>query len=174
MPRFRIKHQTKLSIDVSTSADAPYVDVNREVKDFGTNFVVTEFFKSEKSLFNFMKLVYTTIDRELRTYRYVHGLDDRAVFLIFKGGNVLRIVANQVLSLVPPETKTFLENAYEGIFKRSDADFSVLVDPKRLKRLNYDRTLTELIDRTHNALNSLRVEFTKNPGKYFSFMQLDP
>lgn len=167
------KTPDKLSMDLKADDDAPLVDANREIKDFSTNFVVAEFFKTERSLFNFLSMVYVTIDHELALYRRKHGLDERAVFFIFKGGNVLRLIANQVMSKMPPEAAQKLKDVYGGYFKRSDADFGVFIDPSRLRGLDYEKTLTELTNLVYETLNVIRYEFTKNRTRYFDFMAMN-
>jgi hypothetical protein len=165
--------KTPDKITLINDVDTPFVDKSRELKDFGTGFVVKEFFKTKDTLFNFMKLVYGTIDKDLQNYRAQHDLEDRAVFFLFKGGNVLRIIANQVLATLPPKAKALLKNTYDENFKRSDADFSIFIDESRLKGLNYDRVMSDLTELTYRAFDRIRHEFNDNPEFYFDYLQLN-
>lgn len=149
------------------------IDHDQELKDVGTQFVVGQFFTTKDTLFNFMKLVYGNIDEALKDYREKLGLEERAVFLIFKGGNVLRMVANEVFEIVPPEAREFLKSKYAESFKRSDADFSVYVDETKLSGLDYDRVFAEINELVLRELNKIRQEFYKNPQQYFNFFRLN-
>jgi hypothetical protein len=166
------KTPDKVSIDAGNDLDSPYVDYNRDLKDFGTAFVVEEFFRTKDTLFNFIKAVYGTIDNALKDYRAKNNLDDDSMYFLFKGGNVLRIVANQVFYLLPPEARELLSKTYGENFKRSDADFSVFVDETKLNGLDYETVMNELSVLTYRALNKLRQDFSTEPQKYFNFLQL--
>lgn len=156
------------------SDTSDYVDNNREIKDFSTKFIVNEFFTSEKVLFNFLQLVYQTMESKLDAFKEEHNLDDAAVLLMFKGGNVLRMVARQFIAMLPKEAQSILEQAYDGIYSRSDADFSVLIDPDRINNLNYEDTRDKLIKITYEALNEIREDFSEHPQRYFSFLGFMP
>lgn len=159
----------KLKIENEESAE--YVDYNREVKDFGTKFIVKEFFTTQDTLFNFLKIVYETVDTRLAEYRAKHGLDERAAFFIFKGGNVLRLLANKFMNMLNPEARDLLKETYSDKFTRSDADFGIFLDPNNLKGKDYNETIDEVAKLAYDALGELRTEFVNSPEKYFNFMQ---
>lgn len=160
-------------VQVDPDRGNPVIDLDQEIKDAGTTFVVSEFFNSKETLFNFMKLVYGNIDDALNKYKSSLGLADEAIFLLFKGGNILRMVAQTVFSLVSPEAREFLEEKYSKHFKRSDADFSVYVDEQKLQGMDYDRIFAEVNEIVFSQLNAIRMEFQSNPKKYFDFFKLD-
>lgn len=164
--------EEKLAIDKDYS-DEPFVDKNRELKDIGTKFVNEQFFATKDALFNFMKLVYTTIDKVLDDYKATNSLPDNSMYLLFKGGNVLRMVSNEILDMLPEQLKEKLLDKYGEYFKRSDADFSVYIDEKLLNEKNYDQVLDEVTKKVFLSLGVLRVEMKNNQQKYFSFMRLD-
>lgn len=168
-----ISDKTPEKISIDTKIDAPYLDYSREIKDFGTNLVVKEFFSTKDTLFNFLKLTYESIDDAIREYRHTKGLEDRAISFIFKGGNVMRLIANKVFSMVPEQVRDLLEKHYAEYFKRSDSDFSILVDESKLGELDYETVMNDMLNLTYQKLNDLRDEFNKNPGKYFNFLRLD-
>lgn len=150
----------------------PYTDPNRDIKDLGTDFVVKEFFGTPDTLFNFIKLVYSRVGDAIKEYRSGHNLEDDAVVFIFKGGNVMRMLANQAFNMLPPDATKILKDRYAEFFKRSDADFSVLVDHQKLHNLNYESVMDDLVMLTYNVLNSIRDEITKNTDTYSNFFQL--
>lgn len=149
-----------------------YLDKDQEIKDLGTDIVVKKFFNTPETLFNFVNLVYGNIDNALKSYRKNNNLENRAIFLVFKGGNVLRMLANGVFDLLPPKARDLLKAEYAQYFKRSDADFSVYVDEKKLRDLNYDKVLGEVSDLVFLELNKIREIIKKDPQKYFNLMQV--
>lgn len=167
------KTPDKITIENASPDDQKFVDYNKPVKDFGTDFVVKEFFKKPDHLFNFMKIVYKSIADEIAKYRKQHDLDEQAIFFLFKGGNVLRMLFNEILATLPEATKNFLDEKYAQYFKRSDADFSVFVDESKIGDLNYEQVMKDMTNLVFQIFGNLRREFNKNPGHYFSFMELE-
>jgi hypothetical protein len=152
----------------------PLVDPDQDVKDIGTKFIVNNFFTSKTSLFNFMQLVYGNLDKALAEYREKNGLKPEELFLVFKGGNVLRMVANEVFDLLTPQARGFLTKRYAEYFTRSDNDFSVYVDPRaEALKDNYEKSFGEITTLVFNELNNIREEFKRNPEKYFDFFKLN-
>jgi len=151
----------------------PFVDKNQDIKELGTNLVVNNFFRTPETIFNFMKLVYQRLEASLAKYRIEKGLEDKSMFLLFKGGNVLRMVANEVFTLLPPEARNLLEKEYSQYFKRADADFSVYVDAEKLDGKDYDRVFNDVNALVFNELGKIRDELQADSSKYFNFLQLD-
>ncbi len=161
-----------ISFFTKSAINAPYADPNREIKDLGTDLVVKELINSKDKLFYFIQLLYTSINSDLVAYRKSKGLDERAVFYCLKAANVMRIFANQVFSMVSPEATELLKKTYSDYFKRSDIDFSILVDQGKLKGLDYETTMNELLDLSYKALNKIRNELASAPKNYFSLEQM--
>lgn len=164
--------KTPNSVSIKNDPDEPLVDLSRELKDLGTEFVVKEFFTSQTTLFNFMKLVYGTVNKGLDNYKAKNNLDDRAAFFLFKGGNVMRLLANGIFAMLPPEALKLLKDNYGDYFKRSDADFSVFINEDMLNGLDYETVLEEITAQVYRSLNMIRRELTANPEKYFNLSQL--
>lgn len=162
------------SILKHSDPEDPFVDNDREIKDLGTDFVVRQFFRTPDTIYNFMKLVYQSLDGAVSDYRAKHKLPERALFVVFKGGNVLRMVANEVFDLLPAEARNLLADEYLQYFKRSDADFSVYLDERKLLGLDYERTLNEVTELLFKELGKIRAAFKENPYKYFNFSRYKP
>ncbi len=150
-----------------------FVDESRDIKDFGTNIVVKSFFNTPDTLYNFLKLAYEELDKALADYRQAQNLENDSMFLIFKGGNVLRMMANTVFDELPPLARNLLKEKYSNDFKRSDADFSVYINEKKLNNLDYDKVFSEVTSLLFAELNKIRAEFKANPAKYFNFFQVN-
>jgi len=146
----------------------PYVDPSRELKDLSTDFVTGVIFGTPETLYSFLEEVYGKLDAQLAQYRQSHSLPDRSIFLLFKGGNVLRSVAQTYFQLLHPAYRDLLKNEYGGYFKRSDSDFSIYIDPGLA---NYDQVLEEVTELTFAELNNIRNDFFANPERYFDFLR---
>jgi hypothetical protein len=155
-----------------TAEEEPFVDQNRAVKDLGTEAVIKHLF-TQQTLYRFMKVVYQTIDQSLAEYRKEKGLEDRALFILFKGGNVLRMVANEVFDQLTPEARSLLQNEYAQYFQRSDSDFSVYIDEKKLNGLDYDIVFDEVAKLVLAQLDKIRSEFEARPEYYFTLFRLN-
>lgn len=167
-----IKDPDKSLLDVNNATGSPYEDLDREIKDLSTSIVVNQFFLSPDTLFRFMKLVYSTIDEGLKTYKNDHALEEKAISVIFKGGNILRIIAHQLFSHLPYDSRSILQAHYDDFFKRSDIDFSIIINEAKLKELAYDEVLKDITAITYNALNEIRSELVARPEIYFNLFQL--
>ncbi len=163
---------TQAALSVFETQKQDFVDENREVKEVLTDIVVKEFFQTPESLYNFLETTYTTINDVLDAYRKKHGLNDRSIFFLFKGGNVLKMLANaEILNRLPASSRSILESKFGQYFNRSDADFSVFIDPNLLGKLDYDVAIEAVVEIVANSLNTIRDQFNAAPKKYFSFLQ---
>lgn len=57
------------------------------------------------------------------------NLESTDLFFAFKGGNILRLVYKQTLNELPNLVSKKLKSFYDAFFKRSDADFSIYLNP---------------------------------------------
>jgi hypothetical protein len=143
-----------------------FVDENREIKDICTDMVVNLFLESSASNFNFLKKVYETFEESITYYRQQKELPAGSLILVYKGGNVLRIISNEFLRELPGSAAFEIQEYYKNFFKRSDADFSIYVDP-HLE--NYQRVYDDMITLGFTLQRKLRQEFMQNKTKYFDF-----
>jgi len=143
-----------------------FEDDSRDLKDLGTNFVNQVIFDTPGTLYNFLEEVYGKLDTLLAQYRLRHSLPDQSISILFKGGNVLRSIAQSYFQLLHPMYRDPLENEYGGYFTRSDSDFSIYIDPGLP---NYDQVLAEVTELAYGELNNIRSDFFANPELYFDF-----
>lgn len=169
--------QEKVTFEQTQDHLGPFIDKDREFKDIGTDVVVQQFFHTPDTIYHFMKLVYQQLDGVLAQFRAKNGLDERAIFVLFKGGNVLRMVANELFELLAaeaPEAKSLLSDEFLQYFKRSDADFSVYIDEKKLGNLDYQKTFDDISSLVFAELGKIREKFKSEPDRYFDFMSYSP
>jgi hypothetical protein len=142
------------------------IDLVREYKDLSTEIVVKLFLSSDISMYNFLDLVYNTFNNSLDEYKKIYNLEKWDIFFVYKGGNVLRIISNDFLKELPRSASYKVNKYYENFFKRSDADFSIYINPSLE---NYDKIYKELTTLSYMLQVKIRQVFLENPTKYFEF-----
>jgi hypothetical protein len=145
-----------------------YIDKNKSLKDVATNFVVDNFFVTEQSLYCFIQYIYESFDNMLKFYRNRNKIDRRQLFFVYKGGNIMRIISNEFLSELPAVASEELSDYYKNFFKRSDADFSIYIDPNIH---NHSKTHHEIGVMSYLMLVHIRDRFLKHPETFFDFMK---
>lgn len=148
-------------------------DPNEEISSISTDIVNKEFLASDEKYFIFLKETSEILDGLVEQYRIENKLEKEAIFLVIKGGNVLRMIANKSMGALPLEASAFLKFHYFDYFKRSDTDFSVYIDPGKIGKLDFNKVFNEISDRVFKALNKLRDKFIAQPENYFDFFNLD-
>ena len=146
-----------------------------EIEGLLTSFVTEEFFTNARHLYNFFNTIQTEFHDALSAYKYKNNFADTSIIFVFKGGNVLRIVERDVLRELPGIVSSLLFDEYFIDFSRSDADFSIYVDPyivqynDNLLRNVHD----EILQLSFEVQERLRRKFILDAYKYFSFCELN-
>jgi len=161
-----IKKRKLAVIDIDR--DAKFNDLNRELKGICTDIVVNDFFKSEECLYNFLLLVYSSFEDKINDYKRKYKLQETDIFFTFKGGNILRIVYKELLLELPNAVASHLKDYYKKFFKRSDADFSIYINPT-LK--NYDEVYDTMMKIAYDLQIKIRDIMLDNPTKYFDYFK---
>ena len=141
-----------------------FVDQSRELKDIATEIVVNAFLESAEANFNFLKRVYGIFEESINYYLIEKGLSARSIFIVYKGGNVLRIISNEFLRGLPGVAAHDIGDYYQKFFKRSDADFSIYIDPTIEA---YDNVYDDMVVLSYILQRKLRMEFEEDPVSYF-------
>lgn len=169
-----------------------YIDTYKDVieddkevyKSIVTKFVNNNFYSTPKTSYHFYKLINTTVNNALNEYCKHKNINNKSIIFIFKGGNILRIIVEQILennfNNYQMEEINKLKNTN---FKRSDSDFQIYI--KNLigtKFLNSDVIITkEIMDDIYNdicnlsylILNRIRNIILLDISKYIYFYQLN-
>ena len=135
-----------------------YDDENRPLKDIMTDFVTEVILNNEHSLFNFLYIITSLFQDTLAIYKRVKGLHENDIFFILKGGNVLRFVAKNFLFNISGGTADILLEYYKNFFKRSDADFAIIINPKLT---NYDVIFNDITLLCYVVLKIIQSIFEK-------------
>lgn len=155
-------------IIIKIDRDAEYIDLKRELKGICTDIVVNEFFKSNESLYCFLSLVYKMFENAINKYKNIHKLNTNDIFFTFKGGNILRIVYKELILELPEIVSINLNKFYKKFFKRSDADFSIYINPNLE---NYDKIYNDWCNIAYYLQDKIRNIISNNYTKYFDYFK---
>jgi hypothetical protein len=144
-------------------------ELNNEKREFEgatTDIITNEFTKSQDKIAQFIQLVYDTFNTAINTYIEYKSLPARSVFFIYKGGNILRILAKDFVHELPGSASDVLYKYYGDYFKKSDADFSIYIDPALA---NFDVVFDDMTKLAYLLLNYLRITFMSDLPKFFDY-----
>lgn len=141
-------------------------DPTREFKDLATDIVVNEFVKYSNELSLFIYTISSTFDTALQYYRLQKSLPEKSVVFVYKGGNILRLIAHEFLNELPGAAADIIFQYYNPGFKQSDADFSIYVDPRLDNFANIYADITLI---SYQLLVYLRDVFEGHETKFFNF-----
>lgn len=145
-------------------------DKKRELNSVITEFVVNEFAKSQDQNLAFLKMVYGTFNEAVKSYGKLKGLNKRQLFFVYKGGNILRIIAYEVFDNLCGKSVNTLKKYYSDSFKKSDADFSIYIDPSVT---NFSEIYEDMINLSYLLQREIRKVFTANLSNYFEYYRLN-
>ena len=137
-----------------------YEDLNRPLKNELTDFVNKTFLKYNHNEIALLKIIYKKIQPILNKY---------GLFLVFKGGNTMRLVNNNVLKYFPPNSDDIIEKIFQPFLKQSDNDFSIYIYPN-IKY--YDSMFKRIVFKVFEKLNEIKNELYKHEKKYFNIFTL--
>lgn len=138
----------------------------KPLKSIATDLIVKEFFATAGPLISFLKLVHSMFQEGLSTFRRMTGIKKSQLFFLFKGGNILRIAAHDFLSSLPAMAKKEIEDFYAPIFKRSDNDFGIYLDPAIP---DYELRFSQLTTMSYYIQDQIRDIMVTDPSTYFDF-----
>lgn len=141
-------------------------DPLRPLKAVATDLIVAEFFATAEPLIKFLRLVHNVYQKALSTFRKQTGIKKSQLFFIFKGGNILRIAANDFFSSLPALAKREIEDFYSPFFKRSDNDFGIYLNPKVP---NYELRYKQLSTISYHLQDAIRNVIVNDPSSYFDY-----
>lgn len=147
-----------------------YINPKISFKSITTDLVNKTFLAKKGDVFRFLRLVIDTHVKALKHYKLAKGLEPTQIQFVYKGGNVLRIVANEFLVELPGHASDIIDKYYMPYFRRSDADFSIYIDPK-LK--HFQKIHSDLTQLTYLLQQHIRERIMANPHKYFEFYRLN-
>ena len=151
--------------DEHCSLDDP--DQNKEMKNVMTSIITENFISSQETYFEFMSLIQSTFDNGLKEYMKQRRLDPDSMFLLYKGGNTLRMIARHYSNRFPGNIEHKLNREFvKRFFKRSDLDFAIYINPtiEDFNVIKHEVTILAYHLQTH-----MRTIMQQNPELYFDF-----
>ena len=148
--------------------DSEFNDQNRELKGLCTDIVVNDFFSTQDSLYNFLMLVYNMFEKNIQKYVKHNKLNKNDIFFTFKGGNILRIISKELILELPELAANKINNFYKNFFKRSDADFSIYINPKLE---DYDKIYNDWCIISYYLQDKIRTIISNNLTDYFDYFK---
>lgn len=144
------------------------VDESREYKDLCTDIVNKIFLSSDGTMFNFLNVVYSSFSEAIDQYKNKKGLDKWDIFFVYKGGNILRIISNDFLKELPFVASRDIHKYYDKFFKRSDADFSIYINPQLS---TYNEVYQDMSNLSYLLQVNIRNIFLEKPCDYFDYFK---
>jgi hypothetical protein len=151
--------------DLDTQLEEP----TKELKSKMTDFVVNNFVTTPEQTENFLKTIFSSFNYCIDIYIKKYNLPPKSIFFIYKGGNILRLVALETENHFPKKVIEKVKKYYADSFKKSDADFSIYIDPNLE---HFDKIFEDMTNMTFLVLNHLRNIFLSNPTEYFQYYKL--
>jgi len=133
-----------------------YVDEKRELKSILTDFINENMLKYNNNQIKLIKLIYDNINPILKKYK--------DAYLIFKGGNVMNLINNNILEYFPENSDDIIIKIFNKFLKKSDNDFTIYLNPKIS---NYNKIYKKLNFEIFEALDKIRNDIYSNINYYF-------
>lgn len=146
------------------------IPFEREIEKLLTDFVVKQFFQTQESLYNFLAFVCNTFEDALAKYRQRRDIPENDIFFIHKGGNIIRFISREFWLELPRESSNKLGDYFMKYFGRSDADFSIYINPELP---DFEKVFREVSELSFLVLGIIRKEFLSRPTDYLDIYKFN-
>lgn len=146
-----------------TTTDKIYT---REVNSIVTDMVVNDFVNTAEKTYNFMNVVCLLFNNAIDRYCDIKGLTKSLpdklgdIYFMYKGGNVLRLIYNEFKKSIPPTSINIADNFFMKSFKKSDSDFSIMINPGIE---NYDDVFDDMVNLSYVLQTVIRRLLNRIP-----------
>ena len=159
-------YDPKTKFVINRQKNEKLVEPTKELKGVLTDFIITNFIDLPTQSQIFLKIVYQTFEKAITNYNAAKGYKPDDIFFVYKGGNLLRIVELKALNQLPGVASTVLNDYYKDSFKKSDADFSIYINPK-FPEPQFRKIFEDMTNLAFLLLNHLRnIFFLKKKYDY--------
>jgi len=152
------------------SKDAKFTSPVREFNDLMTDFVVNEVYDNDEHIAKFLKIIITVVNDGINLYKQKKYLPQESIIFLFKGGGTMRMITLDYLHEQPNMVSYILDKYFMDYFKRSDADFGILIDPT-LK--NFEEVFEDMTNLSFLLLHRLNAIFVSDLDNYFNLFLLN-
>ena len=150
----------KLIKKYNISDEEKYEDIDKNIKNILTDFVNENFLKYNENQLYLLDLIYTVLTPFLKKYK---------LKLVYKGGNVMRLISNNLREYLSPIPNDIIYDVFRPFLQQSDNDFSIYINPN-IK--NYDKFINKISKELLHYLNSIRNFIKSEPEKFFYIFNL--
>jgi hypothetical protein len=164
IPKF---DQQKSQFKIYEKVEEP-VDEMKELKDILSDFVTTEFLKNDNTRSLFVGTICNIFNKSITYYKKIHGLNDKDILFLYKGGNILRLEYNNFKNKLPCYVSNDITDIYDNYFKLSDADFTIYINPNLN---NFDMIHDHISSLTYLLCNYVRCIIGKKLSSYFDYFK---
>lgn len=147
-----------------------YEDEFRWGKDASTDFVNDEYIKTNRETLNLLQVAFRVIGGGLEYYKKKKKLNKNDIIFYYKGGNVMKLYFDNFRDLYIGEINELISKEYKKYFKKSDNDFSILVNPYQK---NYNKIFNDVNNLTYLLLDKVRNIVVSNEKIFFEFPKLN-
>ena len=145
--------------------------IQDRLKNIVTDFVTTNWFSTKKTSESIFLLVNNLFSYALTEYCKLNGIEEDKIKFVTKGGIVLFMIKNKILKKLSSFINTTeLNNFFEDFFKKSDMDFSIIIDESFSDSV-YEKIYKDMNDLSYYILDIIRAIIIKNPD-YCDFLNL--
>ena len=173
--KYNLNSLRKINPDIRVRESEPVPTdkiYNREVNSIATDVVVYDFINTADKTYNFMIIICTLFNACVDYYCDLKHLkkpymDEKGIkvpgdlFFMYKGGNVLRLIYYEFSKNLPVGPQDIAEEFFSKSFKKSDSDFSIVINPEIQ---NYDETYEDMIALSYFLQTIVRKLFNRTPG----------
>jgi hypothetical protein len=165
-----VNNGLNINMDVNSKAsfDKPdiFIDHKKDFKDILTDLITNEYLRSKDKNLKFLELIFNTFNASIEYYTTLKNIDPIKIKFVYKGGNVLRLMAFNFMYELPGIVIDTIKKEYGPFFKKSDADFSIMIDSSID---NYEQVRQELRTIAYYMLDYIRKILSYNLSSYFDY-----
>lgn len=153
---------TSTSSMTDLAKNANYVDEKVEFKSILTEFNTNNFFDLNQNKKKFLYLIFTVVDSLITSYKQINALDENKIIFFYKGGNIMRILANHI-----SVGHDLFKKEFEQYFKKSDDDFAIMINENN--PIFFQKYLTDINSIVHQSLILVRDILEKQKKDFFGY-----
>lgn len=138
----------------------------KEIDDILTDFVINEFMGGHTTMINIFKMVNKLMQFMILEYCRIKNIDNSKIVFISKGGMIISSKLFKYSKMLSPNARNAFNNTYKHFFKRSDLDFSIIIDNNID---NYEDIYNDMSILSYYILSLLRTYLRDSKYDYSDF-----
>jgi hypothetical protein len=136
-----------------------------ELQGIVTDLITNEFLKTDENVSKYINLITTIFDKAIMLYKRYKKIDNNYIHFVYKGGNIIRIVLRDLMHELPGKVSELIHEHFSPYFKKSDADFSIYINPQMD---NFEEIYEDMTNLSYLLLIEIKGLLFNNKEKYFN------